>query len=236
MTYATDAAVLTAAKNGDRAALAKVVESNLGLVKSVARRFTGRGCEWEDLVQLGTIGMIRAVQGFEPERGFRFTTFAVPHIAGEIRRFLRDDGWIKIGRDAKENARRIGSFTRSFQNEKGREPTLEEIGAALGLDEEKITFALEAARPAVSLDDQDPETGFAPARAAAADNVAEALSRMALRELVDALPPDDRRLILCRYYHGLTQSRTAEVLGLSQVKVSREEKKILARLRAALLN
>ena len=213
--------------------MTRVIESNLGLVKSVARRFTGRGCDWEDLVQLGTVGMIRAVRGYDPARGCQFTTFAVPHIAGEIRRFLRDDGWIKIGREARENARRIHAFCRDREAATGREPTLMEIGEALGLDEEKIAFALEASRPALSLNAEDPETGFSPEKSAGADNVEEAAGRLMLRELVDALPPEERRIIRCRYYRGLTQSRTAEILGLSQVKVSREEKKILAKLRSA---
>lgn len=230
----TAEALLRRVAAGDEAALSRLVEENMGLVKSVARRFLGRGCEWEDLVQLGTVGMIHAARRFDPALGYSFSTFAVPHIAGEIRRFLRDDGWIKIGRDARENARRIYAFSRDCETKTGREPTLEEIGAALGLDEEKITFALEASRPAVSLDARDPETGFAPEQAVGTDNVAQAMDRIALRELVDALPEQERKLILCRYYHGLTQSRTAALLGLSQVKVSRLEKKILAALRERL--
>ena len=218
----------------DEEALTKLIEENMGLVKSVARRFTGRGCEWEDLVQLGTLGMMNAARRFDPALGYQFTTFAVPHIAGEIRRFLRDDGWIKIGRDARENARRIYAFSRDYEAKNGREPTLQEIGAALDLDGEKITFALEASRPAVSLDSRDPETGFAPEMAVGEDNVASSVERLALRELVKTLPEPERKLILCRYYHGLTQSRTAALLGLSQVKVSRLEKKILATLRERL--
>ncbi len=212
----------------------RLIEENMGLVKSVARRFLGRGCEWEDLVQLGVMGMMKAARRFDPARGFQFTTFAVPHIAGEIRRFLRDDGWIKIGRTARENARRIFAFSRDFEAKNGREPTLEEIGDALALDGEKIAFALEAARPAVSLNSADPETGFSPEMTVGRDNVAEAVDRIALKEAVERLPPTEKKLILCRYFHGLTQSRTAALLGVSQVKVSRMEKKILASLRASL--
>ncbi|MBP5289779.1 MAG: sigma-70 family RNA polymerase sigma factor [Clostridia bacterium] len=215
--------------------LAALIENNMGLVKSVARRFLGRGCEWEDLVQLGVMGMMNAARRFDPALGYSFSTFAVPHIAGEIRRFLRDDGWIKIGRDARENARRIYAYAGTFEAKTGREPTLAEIGAALSLDEEKITFALEASRPAVSLNNPDPESGFSPEMALGRDNVAEAVDRIALRELVDALPDPERKLILCRYYHGLTQSRTAALLGMSQVKVSRLEKKILSSLKKRLL-
>lgn len=227
--------VFSRAAAGDEGALAAVIEENMGLVKSVARRFLGRGCEWEDLVQLGTVGLMNAARRFDPSLGYCFSTFAVPHVAGEIRRFLRDDGWIKIGRDARENARRVYAFTREYETKNGREPTLEEIGAALHLDEEKITFALEATRPAVSLDRCDPETGFSPEKVTGTDNVAQAIDRLSLRELVDALPDEERKLILCRYYHGLTQSRTADLLGLTQVKVSRLEKKILATLKDRLL-
>lgn len=231
MTHVTDPETLLLAKNGDEAAKSLVVETNLGLVKSIALRFAGRGVEMEDLIQIGTVGMLKAIMGFDPERECRFTTYAVPLIMGEIRRFLRDDGWIKISRDTKTNAARIYRFTEEYEKAEGRSPTLEQICEKTGLSEEKVALALASSRPAVSLYESDEETGFSPEKVIGEDPIEDAVNVIALKEAVLRLPEEERRLILFRYFKNLTQSQTARLLGISQVKVSREEKRILQKLR-----
>lgn len=229
--YVNDTASLLAAKNGDEAAMEQVVSSNLGLVKSIALRFTGRGVETEDLIQIGTLGMIKAIRGFQPERECKFTTYAVPLILGEIKRFLRDDGWIKIGRETRANGARIFRFVEEYEKREGKSPTMEVICAALELTEEKAVLALEASRPAVSLYAEDENTGISPEKIIGEDNIEQITLSLALREAVAALPRTEGNLIRLRYFHNLTQEQTARLLGMSQVKVSREEKRILKKMR-----
>ncbi|MBE6712115.1 MAG: sigma-70 family RNA polymerase sigma factor [Ruminococcaceae bacterium] len=229
--YVNDPETLLAAKNGDEAAMEQVVSTNLGLVKSIALRFTGRGVETEDLIQIGTLGMIKAIRGFQAEKECKFTTYAVPLILGEIKRFLRDDGWIKISRDTRANGARIFRFTEEYEKKEGKSPTLEVICSALDLTEEKAVLALEAARPALSLYAEDENTGFSPEKIIGEDNIEQLTTTLALREAVDALPRSESHLIRLRYFHNLTQEQTARILGLTQVKVSREEKRILQKMR-----
>ncbi len=231
MTYVCDPETLSLAKSGDEEAKRLVVETNLGLVKSIALRFTGRGVELEDLIQIGTVGMLKAILGFDPDKECRFTTYAVPLIMGEIRRFLRDDGWIKISRETKSNAVKIFRFTEEYEKKNGVSPTLETVCRETGLSEEKVALALESSRPALSLYESDEETGFSPEKVIGEDNIEKASLSIALRELVFSLPEEEKKLIVLRYFKGLTQEQTARMLGMSQVKVSREEKRILGKLR-----
>ena len=231
MTYVCDPQTLSLAKSGDEEAKRLVVETNLGLVKSIALRFTGRGVELEDLIQIGTVGMLKAILGFDPDKECRFTTYAVPLIMGEIRRFLRDDGWIKISRETKTCAAKIFRFTEEYEKKNGTSPTMETLCFETGLSEEKVVLALESARPALSLYESDEETGFSPEKIIGEDNIEKAALSIALREVVDALPEEERKLIVLRYFKNLTQQQTARMLGISQVKVSREEKRILGKMR-----
>jgi RNA polymerase sporulation-specific sigma factor len=232
MTYINDTETLTLAKGGDPVAMEEVVCTNLGLVKSIAIRFVGRGVELEDLIQIGTVGMLKAVSGFDPNRECRFTTYAVPLIMGEIKRFLRDDGWIKISRETKTNGIKIFRFTEEYEKKKGTAPTLDEIALATGLDREKVILAMEAARPALSFYAKDENSGFSPENLASQEDMIEdTVGKIALREAVETLPEWEKKLILLRYFKNLTQSQTARFLGVSQVKISREEKKILEKLR-----
>ncbi len=235
MTYINDPETLQAAKSGDETALDTIIRTNLGLVKSLALRHLGRGAELEDLIQIGLIGMIKAVRGFDPEKNCRFTTYAVPLIAGEIKRFLRDDGWIKISREAKQNAARILRFSEEYEKKHGAAPGTGEIAAGLGLTEEEIVFALDASRPQLSLYEKDEETGFSPENAVGEDPFEREIDRLALREAVARLAEPERLLLRLRYEKSLTQEQTARFLGWTQVKVSREEKKILAKLRERFL-
>ncbi len=229
--YISDPETLLAAKSGDEGAMERVVSSNLGLVKSIALRFAGRGVETEDLIQIGTLGMIKAIRGFQVEKECRFTTYAVPLIMGEIKRFLRDDGWIKISRETRANGAKIFRFTEEYEKKQGKSPTMETICAALDLSEEKVVLALEAARPALSLYAEDENTGFSPEKIVGEDNIEHLTTTLALREAVAALPGAEGKLISLRYFHNLTQEQTARILGMTQVKVSREEKRILKKMR-----
>lgn len=235
MTHVNDPETMSLAAGGDPEAMERVVTSNLGLVKSIALRFAGRGVELEDLIQIGTVGMIKAVLGFDPERECRFTTFAVPHIMGEIKRFFRDDGWIKIGRETKQNAAKIFRFTEEYEKKNGFSPTLEIICKETGLDGEKVVFAMESARPALSLYEEDESTGFSPEKVIGEDSMESVVGKIAVEQAVGKLPDLERRIILLRYYKNLTQEQTARVLGLSQVKISREEKRIIGKLRKEFL-
>ena len=229
--YITDPETLLAAKNGDEEAMERVVSSNLGLVKSIALRFTGRGVEAEDLIQIGSLGMIKAIRGFQAEKECKFTTYAVPLIMGEIKRFLRDDGWIKISRETRANGARIFRFTEDYEKKEGKSPTMETICAALELPEDKVVLAMEASRPALSLYAEDENTGFSPEKIVVEDNIEKITDTLALREAVKALPAPEGKLIALRYFHNLTQEQTARLLGMTQVKVSREEKRVLQKLR-----
>lgn len=229
--FVNDSETLLLAKKGDALAMETVVCTNLGLVKSIALRFLGRGAEPEDLIQIGTVGMLKAIRGFDPEKECKFTTYAVPLIMGEIKRFLRDDGWIKISRETKGNASAIFRFAEEYEKKHGNSPTLDVICRETGISEEKAVLAMESSRPALSLSAKDENTGFSPEMLLGEDHTEETVGKIALREAVDALPEEERKLILLRYYKSLTQEQTARILKISQVKVSREEKRILKKLR-----
>ena len=232
--YINDPQTISQAKGGNEKAMAEVIGSNLGLVKSIALRFAGRGVDLEDLIQIGTIGMIKAVNGFDPEKECRFTTYAVPLIMGELKRFLRDDGWIKVGREAKQNAVRIFRFMEEYEKEHGVSPTLPVICENTGISAEKAVLALESSRPAMSLYEEDESTGFSPEKVIGEDHIEDTVSKIALRQAVESLPSEEKKLILLRYFKSLTQEQTARMMGMTQVKVSREEKRILKKLQREL--
>ncbi len=223
---------------GDEAALAALVEENMGLVRSIALRFKDRGTEYEDLVQIGVIGMIKAAKSFDFSYDTVFSTYAVPLIMGELRRHLRDDGPIKVGRKAREQSLAILRQRENFIKERGREPQLSEICAALGITAEEAASALTATATPRSLHEKmgDGEDGMSLEEILPdPDNPVDMLTdRLALRQAVAALDPMQQKIIYLRYIKELSQQRTGQLLGLSQVKVSREEKKIMQILREAL--
>ena len=226
---------IDAAQQGDREAAGRLIEDNGGLIWSVARRFFGRGVEAEDLYQLGCVGFIKAIEGFDREYGTCFSTYAVPKIAGEIRRFLRDDGIVKVSRSVKEQAAKIHSARQMLEQRQGREPSLSELAEATGLDAEEIAFALAATGPAESIQRSSGEDGFS-LELVLGDYEAEErmLEQVNLRALVEQLPDRERKVIALRYYHGLTQQSCAKVLGVSQVQISRLERRAMEALRSRL--
>ncbi len=234
MKYINDRETISLAQQGDAQALEAIVTSNMGLIKSVAARFLNRGTEFEDLVQIGTIGMIKAIRRFDCDLSVAFTTYAVPMIIGEIRRYLRDDGLIKISRSAKINNAKICAFCRDFKAEKGTQPTVSQISRALEISEEDVIFALDASRPVLSLYDKDEENGFSPEDTLGEDEMEKVFDSIALSEALKQLTESEEKLIRLRYFKHLTQDQTAKLLGISQVKVSRDEKKICQKLKELL--
>jgi RNA polymerase sporulation-specific sigma factor len=229
-------ALLQAAREGDSQACEQVLLENNGLIWSVVRRYYGRGVEPDDLYQLGCLGFLKAVQGFDPEFGTQFSTYAVPKIAGEIRRFLRDDGPVKVSRGLKERGVGIRAARARLSAALGREPSLSELAEETGLAPEDIAAAETAIDPVVSLQAETGTDGLTLEGLITAGNEEEGLvERITLRAALSQLPEREQQVLLLRYYKGLTQMNTARVLGVSQVQVSRLERRALDRLRRELL-
>ena len=210
----------------------RLIEENSGLIWSVARRFFGRGTDPEDLFQLGCVGFLKAVEGYDESFGTQFSTYAVPKISGEIRRFLRDDGAVKVSRSLKEQANHLRSARVALEQRLGREPTIGELSAETGIAPEDIAFAETAAGPTESLQRETNDDGFT-LEHVLGDYQAEdkMLERVALRSAIDRLPERERQVIALRYFHGLTQQNCARVLHVSQVQISRLERRAVERMR-----
>lgn len=237
---------------GESEAREVLIESNLGLVRHIVRRFAGRGYDLEDLFQIGTIGLMKAIDKFDLKLGLKFSTYAVPMITGEIKRFLRDDGPVKVSRTIKENGLKVKLARQRLQGKEGREPTVQEIAEAAGLSPEDVVLAMEASievesiYSAVYQDDgsevylvdkvvRGGEGGIGSSVAGGCDGEdaekEKVLNHMLLRQLLDSLEPKDRNLIYMRYFQNKTQTEIAASFGVSQVQVSRMEKRILLNLR-----
>ena len=224
--------LLRRARAGDRDAAEALVTENSGPIWAVVRRFLGRGAESDDLYQLGCLGFLKAVEGFDPDFGTQFSTYAVPKIAGEIRRFLRDDGAVKVSRSLKERSATVKICRNQLLSALGREPTVQEIARQTGLTAEEIALAETATAATESINAAVGEDGFSLEHVLSDTETEEALvERISLRQAISALPEREQTVIRLRYFHGLTQDRVAKVLQVSQVQVSRIEKKALGKLR-----
>lgn len=221
---------------GDREASEALVTENAGLIWAVAKRFVGRGAETDDLYQLGCLGFLKAVEGFDPEFGTQFSTYAVPKISGEIRRFLRDDGAIKVSRGIKERSASIKIARNHLASALGREPTILEIASQTGFTPEEIAVAETATAATESIHAESGEEGFT-LENVLTDTESEdtMLEKLSLRQSIGELEEREALVIKLRYFHGLTQQRVSKVLGVSQVQVSRIEKKALAKLREMMM-
>lgn len=227
--------LLLQARQGDEEATSRVLEQNSGLIWAVVRRYYGKGVEPEDLYQLGCLGFLKAVRGFDADYGTQFSTYAVPKIAGEIRRFLRDDGAVKVSRGTKERAMALRQRRQELSQRLGREPTVGELAAATGLEPEDIAAADTAVLTVASLQEETGEDGFSLEAVLGDDGIEDELvEKLALRHAIDALPERERMVILLRFYRNFTQDRVSKVLGVSQVQVSRIERRAVAHLREAL--
>ena len=223
--------LIAQAQKGDRQASEQLVTENSGLIWSVARRFLGRGTEADDLYQLGCVGFLKAVEGFDLDFGTQFSTYAVPKIAGEIRRFLRDDGAIKVSRSLKEQAYVIHTVRSRLAMTLGREPTVLEIADQTGLAPEEIALAENATASTESIYKQSGEDGFSLENILSDTESEESMvEKISLRQAIEKLPEREKNVIKLRYFHGLTQERASKVLGVSQVQISRIEKKALQSL------
>lgn len=220
------------AQSGDRDAMEVLVEENAGLIWAVTRRFLSRGTEADDLYQLGCLGFLKAVEGFDLQYGTQFSTYAVPKISGEIRRFLRDDGAVKVSRSLKEQAATIRTVRNLLTAALGREPTVTEIARQTGFTPEEIALAETATASTESIHRETGEEGFSLENILTdTESEEKMVEKIALRQAIDTLPERERMVIHLRYFHGLTQQRVAMVMGVSQVQVSRIEKKAIVILR-----
>ena len=210
-----------------------IAEENLGLVHTCAKRFKGRGIEYDDLFQAGCMGLVKAVDNFDSRLGYKFSTYAVPVILGEIKRLFRDGGAVKISRGLKELSLKVSREVQDFMLQNGREPTVTELAQKMELPPEQVSEALSASLQPVSLtvSDEDGESQTDIPIAAPDEQITE---RLSLHTELEKLEEGDRELIRLRFYKGLTQTRTAELLGMTQVQVSRREKKLLLHLRQRL--
>lgn len=210
----------------------QMIEDNIGLVHSVAKRFKGRGADYEDLFQSGCIGLIKAVDNFDESKGFQFSTYAVPVIMGEIKRIFRDGGAIKVGRSLKEKSIKAQTLRDKFVKRELREPTVSELADLLGCDINETAEILNVINPMISINQfgEDGSSDFD----IPFDDSDNLFDRLSLFQIIDTLDDDEKKLIDCRFYKGQTQMVTANVLGISQVQVSRKEKAVLRKLRERL--
>ena len=224
--------LLTSSKSGNMDARELLVKENAGLIWSVARRFTGRGVELDDLYQLGCLGFIKAIDGFDLSYGTQFSTYAVPKIAGEIRRFLRDDGSVKVSRCIKEQAAAIATKRAKLMQLLGRDPTIQELSAHTGISPEEIALAENAMCAVESIHQSNGEDGFSLENILSdTESEEHMLEKLALRQAISKLSEREKTVIELRYFHGLTQDRVSKILAVSQVQVSRIEKKAIVKLR-----
>lgn len=235
--FADNHTLLKRAQSGDSDATAELMDKNGGLVRGIVGRFRSRGVEYEDLLQIGSIGMLKAIRSFDTSRGTQFSTYAVPLIIGEIRRYLRDDGLVKVGRRQKQLGASLLAAREKFRREEGREPQLHELAVQLSISDSEAAMALEALSPVRSLSESlgDEDSDFSLENLLPSEDLIERRTdQIALGEVIDSLPEQWKKILFLRYFRECSQQATAEALGLTQVKISREEKKIFAHMKQAL--
>ncbi len=234
LTHEESLRLIRKAQKGDSAAQETLVVRNTALVKSIVKKFLNRGVEFDDLMQIGSLGLIKAIKGYDPSFDVRFSTYAVPMIAGEIKRFLRDDGIIKVSRSLREKSFEIFNTKERMKDELKREPTIDELAQKLQMASEDIVFAMEAVRSPVSIyepafDDENSKTLIIDTMSGHDDNAM--IDSILLKEMIQRLDPKERQLIMLRFYSDKTQMEIAEVLGVSQVQVSRLITKTINKLK-----
>ncbi len=231
LTHDETLALIGEAQNGDESAKETLLTENMPLVKSIVKRFKGR-LEYDDLMQLGAMGFLKAVANFNAVYGVRFSTYAVPMITGEIKRYLRDDGAVKVSRWAKSLAQKIATYTDELRKENKEEPTVDELAAKFGCEATDIVFAMDTSRFVVSLNESGDEDGTPLGdRLVGAEAPEDDIDGLMLRDSIMDLPEREKKIIILRYFRDKTQSEVATELGVSQVQVSRLENKILKKIR-----
>lgn len=239
--YENDMKIIERAQNGSKEDMTKLIEDNSRLVWSIVRRFNGRGYDIEDLYQIGSIGLIKAIQRFDTSFEVRLSTYAVPYILGEIKRFIRDDGPIKISRSIKELNIKIIELQKEYLNKYGKEITLEQLAKELKTSKEDIAMALDSARPVNSIEDSqyrdnktDKTISLIDQLSSGKDEENEITNRITIKKLISELKDNEKEVILLRYYKGKTQMQVAKILGITQVQVSRIERKVLDNMKKKL--
>lgn len=235
LTYERTMELIPLAKGGDVEAMEELVRCNMALVRSIVKKYVNRGVEYDDLYQIGSMGLVKAVKNFDPAYNVRFSTYAVPMIAGEIKRYLRDDGMIKVSRSLKELAGKAAAAQVVLSSRLGRDPGIQELAEYMGENPEEISMAMDASRPHISIYEpvygdegdalvMDKLTG-------SSDGDDDALDRILLQQLMSILEPREQKIIMLRYFRDKTQSEIAASMGISQVQVSRLESRIMKKLR-----
>jgi len=235
LTYERTMELIPLAKGGDVEAMDELVRCNMALVRSIVKKYVNRGVEYDDLYQIGSMGLVKAVMNFDPAYNVRFSTYAVPMIAGEIKRYLRDDGMIKVSRSLKELAGKAAAAQVVLSSRLGRDPGIQELAEYMGENPEEISMAMDASRPHISIYEpvygdegdalvMDKLTG-------SSDGDDDALDRIMLQQLMSILEPREQKIIMLRYFRDKTQSEIAASMGISQVQVSRLESRIMKKLR-----
>lgn len=228
--------LIVRAQKGDDQAKTALLENNLPLIKSIVKRYQNKQIEYEDLVQLGTLGFIKALNNFDVKFGVRFSTYAVPMIAGEIKRYIRDNGAIKVSRSIKAQNQKINAFIEEYRQEKQREPTVSEIAQKLSLDEQDVVFIMDSSKYPVSIYAETDEDGLTLAdKLCSKESGDDYIEKIVLRDLINNLDERDKKIIIMRYYRDKTQSEIAKELGVSQVQVSRLEAKVLEKMKKELV-
>ncbi len=229
---------IRAAKAGDDAAKEALLSNNVSLLKSIVRRYLGKGVEFDDLFQLASMGLLKAIYGFDESFGVRFSTYAVPMIAGEIKRFMRDDGSVKVSRAMKSTAKSMNKFVEEYSAEHGAQPSVKEIAEKFGMEESEAVFVLGSSRMPVSIYEQsdykDEKAASLADRLPSVDDTDEMIENMQLKSAIEALPEREKKIIILRYFRDMTQSEVAEVIGVSQVQISRIESKVVSDMKRML--
>ena len=240
--YDNDVKIIERAQNGSKDDMTKLIEDNNGLIWSIVRRFNGRGYDIEDLYQIGSIGFIKAIQRFDTSFEVRLSTYAVPYILGEIKRYIRDDGPIKVSRSIKELNVKILELKKEYFNKYGKDITLEEISKELKISKEEIAMALDSARPVDSIEDAkytdsktDKTVSILEHISTGKDEQTEITNRIAVKNLISELNDREKEIIMLRYYKQKTQMQVSKILGITQVQVSRIERKVLENMRRKLI-
>lgn len=241
--YENDMKIIERAQNGSKEDMTKLIEDNNGLIWSIVRRFSGRGYDIEDLYQIGSIGFIKAIQRFDTSFEVRLSTYAVPYILGEIKRYIRDDGPIKVSRSIKELNVKILELQKEYFNKYGRDITLEEISKELKISKEEITMAMDSTRPVDSIESAkykdnktDKTVSILEQISTGKDEQTEITNRITIKKLIGELDEKEKEIIMLRYYKQKTQMQVSKILGITQVQVSRIERKVLEKMKRKLIS
>lgn len=240
MTYDRNLENIIEAQNGNEEAMEKLVKENNGLIWSIVRRFKDRGYEIEDLYQLGAMGFIKSIYKFDLNLDYKLSTYAVPYIVGEIKRFIRDDGPIKVSRSVRELLIKIKEVQKFYENKEGKELTLKEIADELQVEVEEVVYALTTSKPLESINeevyDENDKTTLLDKITLNVDEETKVVDKIVLKDMLKTLPDNQKEVIILRYFKGQTQAQVAKILGVSQVQISRLEKRILGNLRESLVS